>query len=168
MNLWIYLQYLTCKLQSSNAECWKQHYDDNEENHSKTIWRNYHRNSYLSVPVSSYLTRIQQQLHVWTEQMRFACSCGRAAVKALSALCWRGGDLLACVSILMIQDKARGLSHFNNSVWTMEQDEGKRLMLPKAQLRNMLTSPTPDLTLTETHGIHFKHHHSYFHPTLKC
>lgn len=32
------------------------------------------------------------------------------------------------------------------------QEEDKMLILPKAQLGNMLTSPTPDLTVTEMHG----------------
>lgn len=50
----------------------------------------------------------------------------------------------------MIEDKVRRLSYFNNS--GSEQEENEMLILPKAQLVNMFTSPTPDLTVTEMHS----------------
>ena len=56
------------------------------------------------------------------------------------------------VSTLMIQDKARRLSYFNNSVWALEQEQDEMLVLPKAQLGSVRTSPTRDLTPTETQG----------------
>lgn len=50
----------------------------------------------------------------------------------------------------MVQEKVRRLSYFNNSVQSSEQEEDEMLILPKAQLGNMLASVTLDLTVTET------------------
>lgn len=55
------------------------------------------------------------------------------------------------MSTLVIQDKARRLLYFNNSVWAQSR---RRMRCSGCQRRSCETciSPTPDLKLTEMHG----------------